>query len=68
MIKIPVKIAVLLLLILLLESGGGVLDKVVFMVVKYNNPTLNHLVNFTKGANSYLKSKVFEFNFLDYSL
>ena len=37
MIKIP-----LLLLVLLLESGGGVLDKAVFMVVKYNNLTNNH--------------------------
>ena len=35
-------------------------------MVKYDNVTYDHLVNFTKVANSYLKSKVFELNFLGY--
>ena len=51
-----------------LRVNGGVLDKVVFMMIKYDKYTHNHLVNFTEVANSHLKSKVFEFNFLGYSL
>ena len=49
-----------------LRVNGGVLDKVIFMMVKYDNLTYDHLVNFTKVANSHLKSKVFELNFLSY--
>ena len=51
-----------------LRVNSGVLDKVVFMMVKYDKLTYNHLLNFTKVANSHLKSKVFEFNFLDHRL
>ena len=51
-----------------LRVNGGVLDKVVFMMVKYNNLTYNNLAKFTRVANSHLKSEVFELNFLGYRL
>lgn len=50
-----------------LRVNGGVLDKVVFMMVDYDNLTYNHLLNFTKIANGHLNRKVFEFNFLGHS-
>ena len=51
-----------------LRVNGGVLDRVVFMMVDYDNFTYNHLLNFTQIANSHLRSKVFEFNFMGYPL
>ena len=51
-----------------LRVNGGVLDRVVFMMVDYDNFTYSRLLNFAQIANSHLRSKVFEFNFMGYPL
>ena len=51
-----------------LRVNSGVLDRVIFMMVNYDNFTYNHLLNFVQIANHQLNSKVFEFNFMGYSL
>ena len=51
-----------------LRMNGGVLDKVVFMMVNYDKHTYNQLLNFSTIANSHLKRTVFELNFLGHPL
>ena len=46
---------------------GGVLDKVVFMMLNYDEETLHSLTKLVNLANEILKENVFEMNFLGYA-
>ena len=49
-----------------LRSNGGVLDRVMFMMINYDAETLTHLTELVRVANKALKEEVFVMNFLGY--
>ena len=49
-----------------LRKNGGVLDRVVYMMVAYDDETLQRLTELVKKANEHLKENVFEMNFQGY--
>ena len=50
-----------------LRKNGGVLDRVWFMMLNYDNETFTNLVQLTQNANKILKQSVFELHFMGYS-
>ena len=47
-----------------LRKNGGVLDKVLFMMMNYDSETLDNLSRLTKMANKILRQEVFEMRFM----
>ena len=47
-----------------LRRNGGILDQVWFMMIMYDNETLNKLDEFTRRANSLSKREIFRIEFL----
>ena len=50
-----------------LRKNGGVLDRILFMMINYDNETLNNLQLLAQVANKILKQDVFELRFMGYS-
>ena len=49
-----------------LRKNGGVIDKVQFMMVKYERNTLDRLIKFTNTANKILMEEVFSIQYMGY--
>ena len=49
-----------------LRMNGGVIDKIVFMMILYDAETHNSLLNFAKVSHDFLGKNVFEFEYLGY--
>ena len=47
-----------------LRQNGGVLDRVLFMMMNYDSETLGNLTHLTKVANKILKREIFEMRFM----
>ena len=47
-----------------LRKNGGVLDRVLFMMINYDSETLDNLSHLTKMANKILRQDVFEMHFM----
>ena len=50
-----------------LRTNGGVLDRVLFMMINYDYETYDNLVQLTRIANKLLKQDIFQLNFMGYS-
>ena len=50
-----------------LRENGGVLDRVWFMMLRYDNETYTNLLHLTQTANMILKQSVFEMHFMGYA-
>ena len=49
-----------------LRSNGGVIDRVQFMMIKYERNTLDRLMKFINTANDMLKSEIFSIHYMGY--
>jgi hypothetical protein len=50
-----------------LRRNGGVIDRVWFMMLNYDNETYTNLLHLTQTANKILKQSVFEMHFMGYT-
>ena len=50
-----------------LRKNGGILDRVWFMMMDYDDLTLSHLRELVKAANKLLKEEVFQLHFMGYT-
>ena len=50
-----------------LRKNGGVLDKVLYMMLRYDKETQSRLIELTRVANSVLGEEIFELRYMGYT-